>query len=125
LPWSGAMFLTGFIAVTGSPPFGPFVSEFTIVSAAFTQHRYLIAAAMLLFVLVVFMGMGSTVLSVVQGRPNETSKRPNVQTSRDNSVKSKEDFDVLTFGRLDVSGREPLLMTISPLILLVLSLVMG
>src|SRR5439155_12022760 len=28
LPISGALFLAGFFAVTGSPPFGPFLSEF-------------------------------------------------------------------------------------------------
>jgi hydrogenase-4 component F len=31
LPVSGALFLAGFFAVTGSPPFGPFLSEFTIL----------------------------------------------------------------------------------------------
>jgi hydrogenase-4 component F len=68
VPWSGALFLIGFVAVTGSPPFGPFVSEFTILNAAFGQQRYVTAAAMLLFLLVVFMGMGSTVLSLVMGK---------------------------------------------------------
>src|SRR5262249_7977407 len=34
VPLSGTLFLTGFLAITGSPPFGPFVSEFTIVNAA-------------------------------------------------------------------------------------------
>src|SRR5208337_615206 len=34
VPLSGALFLAGFLAITGSPPFGPFVSEFTIVNAA-------------------------------------------------------------------------------------------
>ncbi|MFO0983065.1 MAG: proton-conducting transporter membrane subunit [Planctomycetota bacterium] len=67
VPWSGALFLVGFVAVTGSPPFGPFVSEFTILNAAFAQHRYVAAAAFLLFLLVVFMGMGTTVLALVVG----------------------------------------------------------
>jgi hydrogenase-4 component F len=67
VPWSAALFLVGFIAVTGSPPFGPFVSEFTVLGAAMGQHRYGVAAAMLTCLLVVFMGMGVTVLGVVQG----------------------------------------------------------
>ncbi len=37
IPWSGALFLVAFLAITGSPPFGPFISEFTIVSNAFLQ----------------------------------------------------------------------------------------
>jgi hydrogenase-4 component F len=73
-PWSAALFLTGFIAVTGSPPFGPFISEFTILSTAFDQGRYLIAAGMLCFLLIVFMGMGATVLAIVQGTPPQATK---------------------------------------------------
>jgi hydrogenase-4 component F len=67
VPWSGALFLAGFFAVTGSPPFGPFVSELAILNAAMEQHRWGVAAAMLGLLLIVFMGMGVTVLGVVQG----------------------------------------------------------
>jgi hydrogenase-4 component F len=74
LPWSGGLFLAGFIAVTGSPPFAPFVSEFTILNAAFGQHRYIVGGLMLLLLLVIFMGMGATVLAVVQGRPSAKAK---------------------------------------------------
>lgn len=66
-PVSAALFLLGFFAITGSPPFGPFVSEFTIVSAAFSSGQYFIASAFLTLLIVVFIGMGSTVLAVVQG----------------------------------------------------------
>jgi hydrogenase-4 component F len=74
LPVSGALFLAAFIAVTGSPPFAPFVSEFTILNAAFGQHRYVVGAVMLALLLVVFMGMGATVLSVVQGTPSAKAR---------------------------------------------------
>jgi hydrogenase-4 component F len=74
-PWSGALLLAGFIAVTGSPPFGPFVSEFTILNAAFGQGRFAVAAGMLLFLLVIFIGMGTTVLAVVQGVPAPGTRR--------------------------------------------------
>jgi hydrogenase-4 component F len=68
LPLSAGLFLVGFVAITGSPPFGPFVSEFTIVAAAFRGGSPWIGAAMLVLLFVVFCGMGWTVLSVVQGR---------------------------------------------------------
>lgn len=74
VPWSGGLFLAGFIAVTGSPPFAPFVSEFSILNAAFGQGRYVIGGFMLLLLLVIFMGMGATVLSVVQGRPSPKAR---------------------------------------------------
>jgi hydrogenase-4 component F len=71
VPASAALFLAGFFAVTGSPPFGPFLSEFTILRGAFASGRYGIAAAFLGLLFVVFVGMGSTVLAVVQGKPRE------------------------------------------------------
>ena len=42
LPLSGTLFLLGFLAITGSPPFGPFVSEFTILNGAFTTGRFVV-----------------------------------------------------------------------------------
>jgi hydrogenase-4 component F len=71
VPASGAIFLAGFFAVTGSPPFGPFLSEFTILRGAIADGRYGIAAAFLALLFVVFVGMGATVLAVVQGKPRE------------------------------------------------------
>ncbi len=73
VPVSGALFLAGFLAITGAPPFGPFVSEFTIVSTAIGTGQYLTAGLFLLFLAIVFVGMGATVLAVVQGEPKETS----------------------------------------------------
>jgi hydrogenase-4 component F len=75
LPLSGTMFLLGFFAITGSPPFGPFVSEFTIITRAFGDARYVVAGLFLLFLFVVFLGMGRTVLAVVQGRAPAAARR--------------------------------------------------
>jgi hydrogenase-4 component F len=69
VPFSGALFLAGFLAITGSPPFGPFVSEFTIVNAAVGSEQFVTAAIFLLLLGVIFIGMGSTVLTMVQGKP--------------------------------------------------------
>ncbi len=69
VPFSAAMFLAGFLAITGSPPFGPFVSEFAILNGAFGANSFLVAGLFLLFLLLVFIGMGKTVLKVVQGSP--------------------------------------------------------
>jgi hydrogenase-4 component F len=71
VPLSGALFLTGFLAITGAPPFGPFISEFTIASAAAGSGHY-VACGLYLFLLgVVFVGMGATVLTVLQGTPTK------------------------------------------------------
>jgi hydrogenase-4 component F len=84
LPLSGALFLAGFLAITGSPPFGPFVSEFTILNAAVGAGKFLVSGLFLLLLAVIFVGMGSTVLAVVQGdapAPKETNGfRDNLST---------------------------------------------
>ena len=48
MPLSGALFLAGFLAITGSPPFGPFVSEFTIVNAAVGSGQFVAGGLFLL-----------------------------------------------------------------------------
>jgi hydrogenase-4 component F len=77
LPLSASLFLAGFLAITGSPPFGPFVSEFAILNGAFDAGRIAVAVLFLIFLFVVFVGMGRTVLKVVQGRaPAELRGEP-------------------------------------------------
>jgi len=72
VPYSGALLMAGFFAITGTPPFGPFLSEFTIFNAAIGSGQYLIGALFLLMLVVVFVGMGATLLSVIQGEPGPT-----------------------------------------------------
>ncbi len=75
VPFSGTLFLFGFFAITGSPPFGPFVSEFLILSRAFAADRFLVGGGVLLLLLVVFVGMGRTVLTMLQGPPSPEAER--------------------------------------------------
>ena len=74
VPASAGLFLAGFFAITGSPPFAPFLSEFTIVRAAFGAKRYGVGAFFLVLLAVVFVGMGSAVVSVVQGEPSDRAR---------------------------------------------------
>lgn len=66
-PWSGALFLAGFFALTGSPPFAPFFSEFAIISSAFTQGQLACGALLVLLLMAAFLGMSLTVIPVVFG----------------------------------------------------------
>jgi hydrogenase-4 component F len=79
VPLSGGLFLAGFLAITGSPPFGPFISEFSILSAAFTEGQYWVGGLYLLLLLVVFLGMGAIVMGVVLGNPPEAAGKAPVQ----------------------------------------------
>jgi hydrogenase-4 component F len=74
LPVSAGLFTAGFFAITGSPPFGPFVSELLVLNAAMGARRYAVAALYLILLAVIFIGMGSTVLAVVQGIPPEDAE---------------------------------------------------
>ncbi len=73
LPVSGTLFLTGFLAITGSPPFGPFLSEFTILRGIFGDQRYVVGLLVLLLLAMVFVGMGVTVLASTQGEAAPTT----------------------------------------------------
>ena len=74
-PLSGFLLLIGLFAVTGSPPFGPFLSEFAILSAAFHGGHYWIAAAVLALLAVIFVSLGARVMSAVYGAAAPTGAR--------------------------------------------------
>ncbi len=78
-PWSGALFLLGFFAMTGSPPFLVFSSEYTIIGAAFQQGKLLTGGLMVLLLTVAFLGMAVTVLQVVFGDPPKNRERTKYQ----------------------------------------------
>lgn len=74
-PWSGALFLIGFLAMTGSPPFLVFFSEFAIISAAFSQGKAVAGGLMVLMMMIAFLGMAITVSQVVFGDPPKNRER--------------------------------------------------
>jgi hydrogenase-4 component F len=70
-PVVAAIFIAGFFAITGTPPFGLFISELTILLAALAGGHYLISALFLFLLAVAFAGMGAAFLSMVFGEPPE------------------------------------------------------
>jgi hydrogenase-4 component F len=76
LPVSGPVFLGAFLAITGSPPFAPFFSEFAILDGAIRVGAWGPAAGYLTGLAVIFVGMGATVLRMVQGAPPEGLETP-------------------------------------------------
>jgi hydrogenase-4 component F len=65
LPVSGVLLLLGLFAVTGSPPFGLFLSEYTILNAAIAQGHPWIALAVVVLLAIIFVGMAAVVLEVI------------------------------------------------------------
>jgi len=70
-PITGVLWLGGFLAISGMPPFGIFVSEFTIVKSMIEQGRIGIAIAFLSLLAVVFVGMSAAFLNMTQGQKND------------------------------------------------------
>ena len=69
MPVNGALWLAGFIAICGLPPFGLFFSEFSILVECFADKRYGEAALYLIFLAVVFIGMLGVFLTMLRGEP--------------------------------------------------------
>jgi len=81
LPATGALLLVGFFAITGSPLFGPFVSEYQLLSGAFAAGRFWPGMAFLVLLLLVFFGMGNTLVNCSLGPAPQNS---NTTQFRDN-----------------------------------------
>ncbi|OHD36577.1 MAG: hydrogenase [Spirochaetes bacterium GWF1_31_7] len=77
LPVSATLFLIGFLAITGSPPFAPFISEFSILNGAFLSGHFISGGLFVFFLLIIFIGMGKTVLQIVQGTVPQASEKSN------------------------------------------------
>lgn len=80
-PYSSAILLAGLFAVTGSPPFGPFVSEFAIVAGAIRGDHIWIATVMLGLLAIIFAGIGAMLIGAVFGEPRAAGDDDVMQTS--------------------------------------------
>ncbi len=82
IPFSGMLWVAGFLAITGVPPFGIFLSEFTITKAVLDQERNGTAFVFLALLALVFIGMSRAVLKMAQGRPGELLKIDDAKRSQ-------------------------------------------
>jgi hydrogenase-4 component F len=69
MPWTGGLFLMATLAVTGTPPFGIFQSEFNILSAAFAAHRGWMAALFMAGLVSIFAGFLARMSGLSLGAP--------------------------------------------------------
>lgn len=73
MPVTGAAFLMVALAVTGSPPFSLFQSEFTILRAGFSGNHVALSVFFVSFLVLIFSGflvhIGNLVLGEDPGRP--------------------------------------------------------
>lgn len=57
MPWTGGLFAAGMIALLGLPPFGMFLSKFTLVRAGFAEGKGWLMAAVLALLAVAFVSL--------------------------------------------------------------------
>jgi hydrogenase-4 component F len=74
LPVSAPMFLLAMLAVTGTPPFSMFQSEFTILRAGFAAQRIGASILYVVFVIAIFCGFFYHVAQLVMGPPPDVPR---------------------------------------------------
>lgn len=67
VPVSAVLFLLGFLAATGSPPFSMFISEFGLIQGAVKGGHWWVAGLFLSFLVIIFIGFSSTVVTAIYG----------------------------------------------------------
>ena len=69
LPWSGALFAGGMLALLGLPPFGVFTSEMLLLRAGFLAGRPFVSGTMLALLVFVFIAMLGHLNRMLYGEP--------------------------------------------------------
>jgi hydrogenase-4 component F len=72
IPISGILWMAGILAIAGFPPFGTFISEFTIFKATLEQGRIFAAVAYLALLGIIFVGIAAIAFKMAQGRGSDT-----------------------------------------------------
>ncbi len=67
LPLTGLLWVLGFVAITGLPPFGLFFSKLMILRQAVAQDAVALAVILLILLAIVFMGMTTIVFRMALG----------------------------------------------------------
>ncbi|HUA02611.1 MAG TPA: proton-conducting transporter membrane subunit [Solirubrobacteraceae bacterium] len=76
-PLTGAVLLLAALAVAGSPPFGLFLSEFTIVRAGLQRSSIVLVAALLILIAIVFIALvGAVAGMALGGSPERPTAAP-------------------------------------------------
>jgi len=99
LPWTAVIWLAGFFAITGTPPFGAFISEYTIAARALESGRWVISVLYLGGLAAIVAGMAKIVIEMTGGVPAQ--------------------------GKAEAREREPAALVVPPLVLLGVTLVLG
>jgi hydrogenase-4 component F len=108
LPLTGVLWVAGFFAIMGAPPFGAFSSELTILRAAVDSRSWVVVTVYSLLLAAVFVGMMTVLVNTAQGERVIASSTP----QRMNASSTPQ-------------PRESMLQVAAPIALLVLTMALG
>lgn len=109
MPYTAVLWLAGFLAITGAPPFATFVSEFAILKATIASNSYVQAGVYLFALFLVFIGMLTIFMQMTLG------KKPAMPATSSDGTIAKTCL---------IESESPLLL-ITPVVFLLLVLVLG
>jgi hydrogenase-4 component F len=75
MPWTGALFVAGVLALAGLPPFGMFVSEYLLVRATIADGKIWLGATILALLLTAFISLLGHVTAMAYGEPPAAVER--------------------------------------------------
>lgn len=75
LPVSGTLLMLGFFALSGAPPFAPFLGQIAIIKGAMQAGRSWVAAAFLVLQIIVFIALATRMVGMVQGGGSSEVRR--------------------------------------------------
>ncbi|HZK61694.1 MAG TPA: proton-conducting transporter membrane subunit, partial [Anaerovoracaceae bacterium] len=76
LPFTGTAFLLGLLAISGTPPFSVFASEFNVFISIFAANNFLLGVAFIFLLALIFVGIAVTLFKVFYGNFNIESLKP-------------------------------------------------
>jgi hydrogenase-4 component F len=77
MPLTGVIFLLGIFSITGCPPFGLFISEFTILNAGFSSGNFLPSVMFFGLAATTFIGFIYYATGMVFGEPSRSIEKGN------------------------------------------------
>jgi hydrogenase-4 component F len=69
MPLTGTAFLLGLFAISGAPPFSVFASELSVMTAMFTDGRFILGAGFIILLALIFAGIAVTLFRVFHEEP--------------------------------------------------------
>jgi len=125
VPVTGVLWIAGFFAILGAPPFGAFSSELAILRAAIGSGSWLVVVLYSVLLAAVFAGMIGVLVRMAQGTPGSVQATVPAESVAAPAKRVAAAAERIAVPAERAPGAEPLLALLSPIGLLAASLALG